>query len=66
MLGILNQISWKRTNHAASSFNFEIDRQLIMWYNLAKSVGLKFIRSEEMIDQRSGKKFIMNYYEKNV
>ena len=31
---------------------------------LAQSVGLRFARSEETIDRRSGKPFIMNYYEK--
>lgn len=31
---------------------------------LAKSVGLKFTHSEETLDRRSGKTFIMNYYER--
>ncbi len=30
---------------------------------LAQAAGLRFSRSEEAIDQRSGKAFIMNYYE---
>ena len=31
---------------------------------LAQSVGLRFSRSEETTDRRSGKTFIMNYYER--
>ena len=31
---------------------------------LAHTAGLRFLRSGEMIDHRSGKAFIMNYYEK--
>ena len=50
----------------AERFIYSCWAENVISNNLAKSVGLKFIRSEEMIDQRSGKKFIMNYYEKNV
>ena len=34
--------------------------------HLAQSAGLRFVSCEETIDQRSGKTFMMNYYEKSV
>ena len=50
--------------YGAKRFIYSCWAENVISNHLAKSVGLEFTHSEEMIDQRCGKKFIMNYYER--
>lgn len=48
----------------AERFIYSCWEENVVSNHLAKTVGLVFTHAEEMVDQRSGKKFMMNYYER--